>query len=226
MKGTEFFKRYTPHESSYLYEDMIDSTEHVYMNVVPRQTGTTTSLIVYSVYKIMENKNKYNIAYVLSNKEFVKHMFYEFDSYLDYFCIEYNKEHSHEMTYEIHNNNKYVLLLDSNEIGYINLCKVSDSLYGYKFNERIYENPTMTNVDVHQLMDEIYSLKEPSKIIHNSNMIHVKNVDLSIYNPKYTPCFQFWHIDLFQYQQRMLNILGKELYTKDCLLKGICYARI
>lgn len=198
------------------------------MNVVPRQTGTTTSLILYSIYKIITSKTHYNIAYILPSVTMVRFMFYEFDSFLEYFCIEYNKEHTSVMSFCVSNYNIYKLLLDGNVIGCIFLSSISNLSNKLTFNERIYEDPTLfKKVDFMHLMYDIQQSNEITKIIHSSYAINSNNkIDLSYYNTKYTPFFLFWHINLLEYQERMLNILGKEIYVKDCLMKGKYYARI
>lgn len=232
MDKREFFK-YSGYDNSYLYEELLNSTEKLYINFVPRQTGTTTSLAHYCLYKIYTN-DKVDIAYILPSAIYCLSTRTYICGLLGNFITEFNKSNTNKLGFTS-TRDKITFTINGNYVGQIKFYTgiKYHVLRGHKYDEIIIEDPfalkIQNNNEIHDIID--YSVGNTNKIIliNNSYSLEDKSTDHlenTYKNIHYTPFYRFWHINIFEYQNDMLNRLGNDRFEKICLMKGkINYVR-
>lgn len=225
MDKREFFK-YSGLENSYLYEELLNSNERVYINFVPRQTGTTTSLAHYCFYK-MFTSDKYEIAYILPSNSYSICTVQNIQYMLTKFITEYNKTNIDQLGRITTRRGEILFTANGQYIGKIKFyARIKyQILIGTDFDEIIIEDPLVEryNHDNYELIDWCTVNSNKVIIINNSYSLLDNTTDYitnTYKNIHYTPFLYFWHINIFEYQSNMLNTLGKDRFEKTCLMKG------
>lgn len=232
MDKREFFK-YSGYENSFLYEELLNSTEKLYINFVPRQTGTTTSLAHYCFYKMYTN-NKFNIAYILPSSIYCLSTNAYIRTLLGKFVNEFNKTNSNKLDYT-YTRDKITFTVDGVYIGQIKFYAgiKYHTLIGNGYDEIILEDPFVVKNenDISDIIDWSIGNNKKVIVINNSYNLDLEDkstnyIENTYNNIHYTPFFRFWHINIFEYQNDMLNRLGTDRFQRICLMKGkINYVR-
>lgn len=221
MDEQNFFKTYSGMESSFLLGDIIHSTEEHYMRVAPRASGTTTSLLYYELYKIFSTSGKYRLEHIVPNSIMLMHMRKWFSINIYNFVQTFNNVNPMIQLKFTNVSNTFKFYISGINIGEIILSSIRSDNHLYNCDEMVFDAAINSNLDI-PLYEQMILEQKPKRIVtvNSSFMVNDLKLENRYSQLKYYPFFLFWHIDILEYQIRMLNILDKYTYEDICLMKG------
>lgn len=221
MNKNYFLEKYINLFPSYLYFDMIDNTDLVYLNIVPRQTGTTSSLYSYMLYKILTSFINYNITHIISSNIKLRMALHDISIFSIDVIKKYNSDNNTSIKI-VWNKNKIQFIDENRIIGSIEMCGLNSNINSIRTDEIIFDADVIGTCcdNVCNIIDTSIIKNTKTTIVVSSEVLEM-NSPIEKYNfIKYTPIYMFYHLDVLAYQKRMLNILGTEKFQQQCLMKG------
>lgn len=217
-----FLEKYTDLLPSYLYFDMIKNTDLIYLNIVPRQTGSTDSIYVYMLYRILSSTPRYDITYILMNTVTVRMAMHDISSLAMQIISRYNNDTGSSV--KINWNKSKLQFIDGNNVlGTISMYSVNAPLRGILSTEIVMDCGVVIGScgsDVCDIIDSSIIKNTKTTVVVSSEVLDISSSIEKYHFIKYTPVYMFYHLDILAYQKRMLNILGTEKFQQQCLMKG------
>lgn len=213
----------TNYDSSTIFDRMLEKSDNTYVAVVPPRIGTTESIGAYALYKILKSKERQSmvISAPTSFKANIQSMNFHFEKMIS------NINNNFDLKLSVmHTGSSSIIRCKSTVIGEILYRSLSeDSLRGFGRSEIIIDMSThMRDKHFNAILDTIRYCKN-IKVIINSRSLSFFSILDKFPQVEYLPFFLHSSIDLFEYQQTMLNILGIHKFEEYCLMKGKYYGK-
>lgn len=208
----------TNHDSSTIFDRMLEKSDNTYVAVVPPRIGTTESIGAYTLYKILKSKERksFVISTPTSFRANRQSMNFDFEKMIS------NINNNFDLKLSVmHTGSSSVIRCKSTVIGEILYRSLTDdSLRGFGRSEIIIDVSTFMRDEYFTTILDTIRYCSNAKVIINSRSLAFFSILDKFPNVEYLPFFLHTSIDLFEYQETMLNILGIHKFKEYCLMKG------
>lgn len=210
---------YAGYKESYLYEHMLNSTESLYVNVVPPRSGTTESIYLYVIDRILNTENRYDIILIGATNYASRTLASDLHKLSHNMTYRISEEHGVSLSVKLINGVLYYFK-DKEIIGSVRVMFDVDEMRGMRVDELIDDSPMQHPSIIYERLRKYGIVAKKVKVLFDSFSYNSK-ANFPGINLHITPIYVFYHINLLEYQKTVLNMIGMEKFQKYCLLKGI-----